>query len=209
MAGQVIQGRLISLRPLRRSDAEALDSALHDRRVTRFLPSRVRHETGRQFVTRVLSERRRGGGPAFAIRPADTEQTVGEIRFLNWSSRERRAEVGFWMRRKYWGRGFGTEALWLICRYGFRWMSLHRIDAVVVVGNLGSRRALEKVGFREEGVSRKSHRLGNGWGDAWNFGLLRGELLGPSERNRRTSRSHRPSSIRPSAGSSAPPVEAP
>jgi RimJ/RimL family protein N-acetyltransferase len=180
MSELVLQGRLVSLRPLRRSDAAALDRALRDRRVTRFLPPRVRHETGRQFVTRILSEHRRGGGPAFAIRPAETEETVGQIRFLNWSPGERKAEVGFWMRRKYWGRKFGTEAIRLICRYGFRSLSLHRIEAVVVAGNWGSRRALEKVGFREEGLSRQSLRLGDGWGDVWNFGLLRGELLDPS-----------------------------
>jgi [ribosomal protein S5]-alanine N-acetyltransferase len=180
MSGLVLQGRLVSLRPLRRSDGSALDRALHDGRVTRFLPPRVRRESGKQFVARILSEQHRGGGPAFAIRPTDTEQTVGQIRFLNWSPVERKAEVGFWMQRKYWGRGFGTEALQLICRYGFRSMSLHRIEAVVVVGNLGSRRALEKVGFREEGLSRRSLRLGDGWGDAWIFGLLRGELLDAS-----------------------------
>jgi RimJ/RimL family protein N-acetyltransferase len=86
------------------------------------------------------------------------------------------AEVGFWIRRKFWGRGFGTDALRAVCRFGFRSLALHRIEANVVVGNIGSRRALEKVGFRLEGRRRQAFRVGGRWYDDWRFGLLKGEL---------------------------------
>lgn len=176
MPTPVLRGVRTELRSLRLSDMEALDRVLRDRRATRFLPARVRRETGRQFVTRVLREYRRGGGPAFAIRSRETAETIGQIRFINWSSANREAEVGYWIRRKHWGRGHGTEALRLACQFGFRTMGLHRIEAIVVVGNRRSRRALEKVGFRMEGLSRQVSRIGSRWQDEWRFGLLRGEL---------------------------------
>lgn len=137
---------------------------------------RVRRETGSRFVHRVLTEQRRDGGAAFAIRLNDGEETIGQIRLLNWAPTEREAEVGFWIRRKFWGRGYGTEALRLACRYGFRAMRLHRIEAIVVVGNMGSRRVLEKAGFRVEGRNRQSARLADRWVDTWRFGLLRREF---------------------------------
>lgn len=140
------------------------------------MPPKVRHESGSEFVKRVLAERARDGGPAFAILPVGSDEVVGHIRFVNWSRPDRKAEVGYWLRRRFWRRSLGTEALRLVCRLGFGKMSLRRIEATVVSGNLGSRRLLEKVGFRLEGQSRRSVRLSGRWVDAWTFGLLRGEL---------------------------------
>ncbi|MGA8302760.1 MAG: GNAT family N-acetyltransferase [Thermoplasmata archaeon] len=164
------------LRPLIESDARAFHAILRDRQVTRFLPPGLRHESGRHFVDRVLAEHKRGGAVPFVIVPRNTTEVAGEIRLFRWSRAERRAEVGYWLRRRYWGRGFGTDALRAICRFGFRSMSLHRIDATIVAGNVGSRRILEKVGFCREGRARQAALLPDGWADEWSFGLLRGEL---------------------------------
>ncbi|MCI4347891.1 MAG: GNAT family N-acetyltransferase [Thermoplasmata archaeon] len=153
-----------------------MNALLRDGRVTRLLPPRVRRETGRQFVTRVLREQRDGEGVSFAVRPLGSREVIGQIRLLNWSRSERTAEVGYWFRRKYWGRGFATDALRLTCRFGFAHMSLHRLEAIAVVGNVGSRRVLEHVGFRLEGRGRRAARLSGCWADEWRFGLLRGEM---------------------------------
>jgi RimJ/RimL family protein N-acetyltransferase len=164
------------LRPLRPAHAPALDRILKDRQATRFVSPWTRRESGRQWVTRILAEQRAGKRVAFAIRLLSSRETIGQINLFNWSHWDHEAEVGLWLRRKYWGRGLGTEALALVCRYGFRSMSLHRIEALVVVGNEGSKRALEKVGFRPEGRSRESARVRGHWTDTWRLGLLRGEL---------------------------------
>lgn len=171
-----LRGRRVELRRLRRSDASALDMVLRDRRATRWLPPRVRGETGARFVARVLAETRRGDGAPFVIRPLGATEVVGQIRLFHCSPLERNADVGYWIRRSSWGNGFATEALSLACRYGFRSMALARIQAKVVVGNDASRRVLEKVGFQLEGTERRSAVLARGRGDVWSFGLLRGEL---------------------------------
>ncbi|MCI4322999.1 MAG: GNAT family N-acetyltransferase [Thermoplasmata archaeon] len=145
---------------------------MRDRRASRDLSPRVRRESGAQFVHRVLKEQRRGGGPAFAVVPIGSDDVIGQIRLIHWSQSERSAGVGLWLRRRTWGRGFGTDALRLVYRYGFGTMSLRRIDAFVVSGNLGSRRVLEKVGFQQEGIRRSSVRLSGRWVDQWAFGLL-------------------------------------
>jgi len=176
-----IHGRLVTLRPLRRSDAPSLDRVLRDMRATRWLPPRVRRETGEQFVERVLQEQRTGRGLAFAIVPQGSQEAVGQIRLFDWYPPEQRAEIGYWIRRAYWGRGFATEALRLTCQAGFRRLHLHRIDANVVAENVASAKVLEKVGFREEGVARSSARVGQGWADVRIFGLLRPEFRVASE----------------------------
>lgn len=168
-----LRGERVELRPLRRSDGHALDLILSDRRVTKLLPPRVRREGGSHYVNRVLAEHLRGEGVPFVVVPLGSDEVIGQIRFVTWSRTERRAEVGYFIRRRFWGRGYATDALRLICRFGFRSMALRRIEATVVVGNVASRRVLEHVGFRWEGQAREAARVARGWEDAWAFGMLR------------------------------------
>jgi len=172
VASDALRGRLIFLRPLSLSDAADLDTALRDRHVSRMLPTRVRREGGRRFVVRAIGEARQGRGPAFAVVPLGFPRAVGQVRFIDWSRSERRAEIGYWLRRTHWGKGYGTEAVRLACAYGFREMRLHRIEARVVAGNERSVRVLERSGFRLEGRARKAIPQSGRWVDELHFGLL-------------------------------------
>jgi RimJ/RimL family protein N-acetyltransferase len=143
------------------------------------LPQRVREEGGRGFVQRVLREQRGDRSRAWAILPVGRPDVIGQIRLIDidLSYRHRSAEVGYWIRRSEWGRGFGTEALRLVVRFAFSTLRLHRLQATVAAGNARSARVLEKVGFRREGVARHAHRRAGRWRDDWLFGLLRSEFL--------------------------------
>jgi RimJ/RimL family protein N-acetyltransferase len=130
----------------------------------------------------VLREQRTGGGLCFAIVAPGSSEAIGQIRLFNWSPTERVAEVGYWIRRSSWGRGYGTDAVRLACRAGFTRMRLHRIVALVVAENIASSRVLEKVGFRREGRQRSAARVGRGWADVLEYALLRSEFRRTSSR---------------------------
>ncbi|MGC5019555.1 GNAT family N-acetyltransferase [Micromonospora sp. DT47] len=99
-----------------------------------------------------------------------------------WSRRTRRrccgdAELDISLGEKVcWGRGYGTEAMRLICRYGFDKMRLHRISLWVADENAAAIRVYTKVGFVEEGRARESFRRDGRWHDMIMMGLLEGEL---------------------------------
>ena len=61
-------------------------------------------------------------------------------------------EVGFWMAPWARGRGIMTDAVRLVCRWGFADLGLGRIEWWANVGNDASRRVAEKVGFTMEGT---------------------------------------------------------
>jgi ribosomal-protein-alanine N-acetyltransferase len=182
MTRWTLEGSGATLRRLRPSDAAALGRILRDREVTRTLPVHVRRETGEQWARRVLARERKGDGATFVIIPPGSTEAIGQVRLFNRMVTEQRAELGYWLRRDHWGQGVATEAARWACAFGFRSMALHRIEAAVVTGNPASRRVLEKLGFRYEGVSRQAARDSGGWSDAWRFGLLRGELAHPPEK---------------------------
>jgi RimJ/RimL family protein N-acetyltransferase len=170
-----LEGARVTLRPLRAADTAALSAILRDRQVGRFLPPQVRGR-GAAWIARALATQRHQAGIAFVILPRGSPEVVGQVRLFGWSRAERRAELGYWLRRAQRGRGYGTDAARLLCRHGFRTMGLHRIEATVVTGNDRSRRVLQKVGFRLEGVRRRAARLSDRWADEWTLGLLEDEL---------------------------------
>jgi RimJ/RimL family protein N-acetyltransferase len=64
------------------------------------------------------------------------------------------AETGYLFHPDHWGNGYATEAVELLCRYGFRERRLNRVAARTFAFNEASGRVLEKVGFTHEGTHR-------------------------------------------------------
>ncbi len=62
---------------------------------------------------------------------------------LNSLSKEhKKAEIGFWLLTDFWGQGIMTEAMPLICDYGFDKFGLHRIEGFVETGNINCKKAI-------------------------------------------------------------------
>jgi RimJ/RimL family protein N-acetyltransferase len=89
----------------------------------------------------------------------------------------RAASLGIWIGKPHWDRGYGTDAVRTLCRFGFREMNLQRIGLSVYETNLRGTRAYEKVGFKEEGRSRRAHFIDGRAVDVIRMGLLAEELF--------------------------------
>ncbi|HET6963937.1 MAG TPA: GNAT family protein [Acidimicrobiales bacterium] len=87
-------------------------------------------------------------------------------------------EIGIVLLPEHRGRGLGTEAQRLLVRYLFDNTTAHRIEAGTEVDNVAEQRALERCGFRREGVTRGVHFRAGHWRDGVVYGLTR-EDLGP------------------------------
>jgi RimJ/RimL family protein N-acetyltransferase len=87
-----------------------------------------------------------------------------------------RGDIGLWLGEEHQGRGHGTSAIHLACRYGFGKLRLEKIEAAIFLGNYASRRAFEKNGFRCEGTIRKAVRKQGVLVDEWLMGLLKTEF---------------------------------
>ena len=90
------------------------------------------------------------------------------------------------------GHGIMTEAVGLTVGYLFASKQIERVQAAVIVGNSPSRRVLEKVGFRKEGILRSVVYVYGETADMELFSILRQEarplrdLLAPIEKTQRT-----------------------
>ena len=100
---------------------------------------------------------------------------IGVTGLTELATRDRRATVGSWFGREWWGSGANRESKALITAVAFRHLGLDRVTAWANTRNGRSQVALERVGFRREGVLRGWHRHGDERHDVVVFGMLREE----------------------------------
>ena len=88
---------------------------------------------------------------------------------------QKSAELGYWLGRDYWGRGIMTWSVGKICAEALEQWDIVRIFAEPFARNLGSRRVLEKNGFRLEGIKKKSVYKAGELLDSCMYALVIGE----------------------------------
>ncbi len=66
------------------------------------------------------------------------------------------AEIGYYISPEFWGKGFATQAVKLICKHVFENTDIIRIYAQPFARNAASCRVLKKSGFTDEGTLRKN-----------------------------------------------------
>jgi ribosomal-protein-alanine N-acetyltransferase len=167
-------GRRVLLRPLTVSDFEQWQE-VRRRNVdwlTKWEPIRIAGqpdvvEDRDAFAVRCSArqrERQLGTGYGFGIF-ADGD-FAGEI---NLSSVQRgpfqSSYVGYWIDEKRAGSGYVPEALIVLARYAFEELRLHRIQIAIIPRNAASRRVVEKLELRNEGVAERYLEINGVWED--------------------------------------------
>lgn len=117
----------------------------------------------------------RGERMILAITLKPTHEFIGGIG-LELSPLHLSAEVGYWIGRAYWNRGYATEAARAIVEYAFGTMDLHRIQSRHMTKNLASGRVLQKIGMTYEGTLRQSLYRFGAFEDAAIYGILQDEF---------------------------------
>jgi ribosomal-protein-alanine N-acetyltransferase len=73
--------------------------------------------------------------------------------------------VGYWIDEAHAGKGYMPEALVLLCRAAFEDLRLHRVQISIIPRNTASRRVVEKLGIRDEGVAQRYLEINGVWED--------------------------------------------
>ena len=92
----------------------------------------------------------------FAIVLKENGTVIGTIDFHNLAPEHHRMEIGYFMTRAAWGRGYMTEAIREVIRFAFEEMGFHRIEAECETENIRSIRVLERCGMSFEATLREN-----------------------------------------------------
>jgi ribosomal-protein-alanine N-acetyltransferase len=121
-----------------------------------------------------------GSGYGFGIFAAD--RFVGEITL---SSIQRgpfqNAFVGYWVDEAVAGQGLAPEATVGVLRFAFEELGLHRVEIAIVPRNRASRRVVEKLNLREEGVAVRYLEIDGNWEDHVRYAMTAEEWTNRAE----------------------------
>ncbi|VVB07445.1 unnamed protein product [Arabis nemorensis] len=163
----------IYLRPMILSDVDDYMVWATDSKVARFCtwePCTSRDEAIKYITDKVLTH------PWLRAICLEDDRPIGYILIMPVD--DIRKEIGYVLARKYWGKGFATEAVRLVTAEIFKEMpEIERLEALVDVENVGSQRVLEKVGFTREGLMRKFICIKGSVRDTVMFSFLPSDIL--------------------------------
>ena len=116
-----------------------------------------------EFNRQVLEEQARGVSVAFLTFERHSNQAVGTTRFMNMDLANRKVEIGSTWITPHWQRTVvNTEAKYLMLCHAFDVWKCLRVELKTDALNQRSRKAILRLGAREEGTLRKHMLTWNG-----------------------------------------------
>jgi ribosomal-protein-alanine N-acetyltransferase len=111
----------------------------------------------------------------WAIIYTPTNELAGTIGYYRMQPQHFRAELGYMLFPNFWGKGVMSKCIKVVIDFGFNDMQLHSIEADINPANEGSRKILQKFGFRSEAYFRENFYFNGVFMDTEVFSLLKSE----------------------------------
>lgn len=190
--GLRLYGRRVVLRPLVPQDFNAWSEVRrrNGEWLTQWEPLRLPHhpdpETNREvFAARCGSrDRERLAGSQYAFGIFVDGTFAGELNLNNIvRGAMQSATIGYWIDRARAGRSLMSESIVVLMQFAFEELNLHRLEICIIPRNSNSRRVVEKLDLREEGIAQRFLEINGAWEDHVRFGFTieewndRGEQL--------------------------------
>lgn len=177
---ELTDGRILA-RPYRADDVPLLVEAVQASvaEVSRWLPwcrPDYDDDSAARFIANRSAAWAEGREFSFALFEPTHGVMIGGCGLNHLNRTHHFANLWYWVRTGYAGRGVATGATRLVARFGFEVLGLQRVEVVVDVANDASQRVAEKAGAVREGVLRRRLAVGGAPRDAVMYSLVPGEV---------------------------------
>lgn len=161
MPPKILRGTFIDLEPASEKHQEELRAAAHeDPAIFTHYPYDIAGEFDHYFDLTLNAGEIES---AFVVREKQENQIVGTSRYMNISLRDSKLEIGHtWYRPSAQGTAVNPEAKLLLMTNAFENLNCVRVEFKTDELNSRSRRAMEKMGAKFEGILRQHYLVRNG-----------------------------------------------
>lgn len=171
-----LEGRRVYLRPIEKEDLDFFYTTLWDKEGRRLTGTQtVFSRLGVQKWFEKISED--SSRIDLIICSQENHQPIGDMAMLDIDHQNRNAVVRIALFDPFCGKGYGTEAMSLLLKYGFEIMNLHRIGLDVYSFNKRAMKSYEKLGFKLEGTIRDELFYDGEYHDSNIMGVLKDEFI--------------------------------
>ena len=175
-----LYGRRVMLRPLAANDFRSWSEVR--RRPAEWLtvwePSRPAHQpapvTDRSaFAARCQQrDRDRAAGTAYQFGLFIDQQIAGEVNLNNVvRGAMQSGTIGYWIDQRHAGHAYIAEAVAVVIQFGFEQLALHRLEICIVPRNERSKRVMQKLDIRDEGIAQRYLEINGVWEDHIRYGI--------------------------------------
>jgi len=170
------EGKLVNLRAFERNDLERNHAFVNDFDTVRGMASGIlfpcSFEDEQRFMDQQSSYTR--GEYQFAVENKQGE-LVGRCGILKIDWKNSLAELGIMIGKENRGRGYGTDAMAVLCRFCFEEMNVRKLKLSVIAFNEAALKCYEKCGFKREGLLEKEVFRQSEYHDVVVLGKLRAD----------------------------------
>lgn len=170
-----LTGKRLILRPFDLSDAGEVQRLAGHRAIadtTSDIPHPYEDGMAEQWIATHQNQFEQGTAVTLALALRRNDRLIGAISLMNISELHKRGEIGYWVGKPYWNRGYCTEACLTILAYGFNHLGLNRIYGSFFQRNPSSGRVMEKLGMTREGILRQHEVKWGRFEDVVVYGIL-------------------------------------
>lgn len=167
----------LHLRLLESGDADVLEQLAGDKDLastTLGIPHPYPKGSAAGFIAYRQEAASQGEGYSFAVLTKSEGTFLGVVG-LHLDKNHNNGELGYWIGKPYWGKGYGSEAARRVVQFAFDEIKLNRVWAAAMTKNPGSSRIMEKAGMKHEGTFREHILKWDVYEDLSYYGLLRSE----------------------------------
>lgn len=156
----VLENELTLLKPLSSGDEEGLSRIAFDTDIWKYTIVSVLNSTDLKiYIDSALEERKKSMRYPLTIVDKQSGEIAGSTSYGNVSVKDKRIEIGWtWLGKKFRGTDLNRQCKFLLLQYAFEQLKFERVEFKTDFLNNRARKALEKIGAKEEGVLR-SHML--------------------------------------------------
>lgn len=173
-----LYGKKVMLREYQASDFEQIRAWVSDPAVVSTLSDIFLYPHSAQQTREFLEMAMGSTWKGFVVARLEDSSYLGQIDFVRLDLKNGWGELGLVIGNKEeQNKGYGTEALELMCSFGFSQLRLNRIELVCWAFNAKGRKVYEKVGFKQEGVRRSKWYRDGQYFDEICYGLLKEDWL--------------------------------
>lgn len=151
-----LKGEMVDLIPLNQTHFKELEFLAKDKRIWEFYPLDGSHsETLLTSLAAALIDRDIGSQLPFVIFHKTENTIIGSTRYMDIQPKHRKLEIGWtWLHPDYWASEVNLECKLLLLTHSFETVLASRVQLKTDENNLRSRKAIQKIGGRFEGILR-------------------------------------------------------
>ena len=169
-----IETERLILRPFNLEDAKEVQRLAGDieiAKTTLHIPHPYEDGMAEEWINRHVEAYERGVSLTLAITHKEEKYLIGAVGLIINKDHDR-AELGYWIGKPYWNKGYCLEAAKALCDYGFQKIGLNKICASHLKRNPASGKVMQKIGMEQEGVFREHVKKWGKYEDLVYYGMV-------------------------------------